>query len=103
MFERFFGELAGSGENAEIDIRAVDGDKMINPLVPDPRQFWKLLYDQRNTQMWNQAFLLLELCLCVPYSKATLERFFSQMHVVKTDSQNQLNEKKFNSFTTSES
>ena len=53
----------------------------LNPLVSDPRQFWKLLYDLRNTQTWNQAFFLLELCLCAPYS-----------NVVKTDWQNRLNE-----------
>ena len=36
----------------------------LNPLVSDPRQFWKHFYDRRNTQTWNQAFLLLELSLC---------------------------------------
>ena len=64
----------------------------LNPVVPDPRQFWKLLYGRRNTQTWNQAFLLLELCLYAPYSNATLEMFFSQMRVVKTNWRNRLNE-----------
>ena len=64
----------------------------LNPLVSDPRQFWELLHDWRNTQTWNQAFLFLELCLCAPYSNTTLERFFSQLHVVKTDWWNWLNE-----------
>ena len=49
----------------------------LNPLVSDPRQFWKLQYDRRNTHTWNQAFLLLELCLCTSYSTATFEIFFS--------------------------
>ena len=57
----------------------------LSPSVLDPGQFWKLLYDQRNTQTWNQAFLLLELCLWAPYYNATLESFISQMRVVKTD------------------
>ena len=64
----------------------------LNPLVSDPRQFWKLLYDQRNTQTWNQTFLLLELCLCALYPNATLERFLSQMRVVKTHWRNRVNE-----------
>lgn len=62
----------------------------LNILVSDP--FWKVLYDRRNTQTWNEEFLLLELNLCVPYSNATLERFFSQIHLVKTDWWNGLNE-----------
>ena len=43
----------------------------LNPLVSDPREFRKLLYDWRNTQTLSQAFLLLELSLCAPYSNAT--------------------------------
>ena len=32
------------------------------------------------------------MCLCAPYSNAILGKFFSQMHVLKTDWQNRLNE-----------
>ena len=31
---------------------------------------------------WLSAFLLVELCLCSPYSNATVERLFSQIKVV---------------------
>ena len=41
----------------------------------------------------SSVLLLAEICLCAPYSNATLERFFSQMKVVKTDWRNRLNEK----------
>ena len=34
--------------------------------------------------------LLIELCWCAPFSNATLERFFSQMNVLKTDWRNRL-------------
>ena len=61
-------------------------------MISESRQFWKLRYDQRSTQTWNRVFLLLELCLSAPYSNVTLERFFSQMCVVKTDWRNQVNE-----------
>ena len=30
--------------------------KHLNPMVSDPRQFWKLLHDQRNTQTLFQHF-----------------------------------------------
>lgn len=46
----------------------------------------------RETLTWNQEFLLLELYLCAPYSNATLERFFIQMCVGKSDWQSQSNE-----------
>ena len=37
--------------------------------------------------------LIAEICLCAPYSNASIEGFFSQMRVVKTDWRNKLNEK----------
>ena len=42
---------------------------------------------------WLSAFLLVELCLCSPYSNATVERLFSQIKVVKIDWRNCLNER----------
>ena len=57
----------------------------LNPVVSDPRQFWKFFYDTRNIQTWNGAFHLF-------YSSEIFERFFSQMHLLKSDWQNRFNE-----------
>ena len=44
----------------------------------------KLLLIGKNHEHWKDIMLLLELCLCTPFSNATLERFFSHLKVVKT-------------------
>ena len=46
---------------------------------------------------WNGAMLVSELCLCAPFSNATLERFFSHMNIVKTDVRSRLSSKSLNS------
>ena len=44
--------------------------------------------------------LIIELCLCVPFSNATLERFFSHMKLVKNEKRNRLSQKSLNSAIT---
>ena len=41
----------------------------LNPVVSDPRQFWKFFYHTRNIQIWNGTFHLF-------YSSEIFERFF---------------------------
>ena len=64
----------------------------LNPHAVQPREFWKHLYQIKVNKSWEKIILLIELCLCAPYSNASLERFFSQMRLVKTDWRNRLNE-----------
>ena len=45
----------------------------------------------------RNILLIAELGLCAPFSNAAIERFFSQMRIVKTDGQNKLNEKNLSS------
>jgi hypothetical protein len=61
----------------------------------DCMQLWSKLKKLDMANRWKNAFLLVELCLCSPYSNATVERLFSQMKVVKTDWRNRLNERNF--------
>ena len=50
----------------------------------EPMKLWsKLFIIGKNKEHWKDM-LLLELCLCTPFSNATLERFFSHFKVVKT-------------------
>ena len=44
----------------------------------------KLLIIGKNNEHWKDIMLLKELCLCTPFSNATLESFFSHLKVVMT-------------------
>lgn len=62
--------------------------------IDDPLAVWSKLYEisKLSTSRWNNIFKLIELCLCTPYSNASLERFFSHLGVVKNDWRNRMNE-----------
>ena len=55
-----------------------------------PKQFGNFIHQRKDNKEWDHIMLLIELCWCAPFSNATLERFFSQMKVVKTDWRNRL-------------
>ena len=38
---------------------------------------WKMLYSSENLQQFPLVFKFIELCVCVPCSNATVERFFN--------------------------
>ena len=57
----------------------------------DPIEMWQTLKKIKG-ESFPEIFLVIEICLCSPFSNATLERFFSHMGVVKTDWRNRLNE-----------
>ena len=59
-------------------------------LIYTPLKMWQLLNPFKNERWWNNSFLIAELCFCAPCSNASLERFFSQMRIVKTDWRNSL-------------
>ena len=63
-----------------------------NHLIYTPLTMWQLLNPFKNERGWNNIFLIAELCFCVPCSNASLERFFSQMRIVKTGWGNSLSE-----------
>ena len=50
-----------------------------------PNEFWDFLHERQHEKGWDNIILLIELCLCTPFSNATLEHFISQMKVIKTD------------------
>ena len=45
---------------------------------------------------WKPASLLIEICLCAPFSNAILERFFSQMNFIETTLRNRLTNESLN-------
>ena len=53
--------------------------------------FWsKILSFKEEHEDWKPASLLIEICLYVSFSNAVLERFFSQMNLIKTALRNRL-------------
>ena len=62
--------------------------------IHDPLAVWSKLYkiSKLSTSHWNNIFKLIGLCLCTPYSNASLERFFSYLGIVNNDWRNRLNE-----------
>jgi hypothetical protein len=67
-------------------------DSMGNNIASmEPLQLWPTL-KQIKGESYPELFSVIELCLCAPFSNATLERFFSHMAVVKNDWRNRLGE-----------
>ena len=66
--------------------------KNYNHLICAPLKMWQLLNASKNERGWNNIFLIAELCFCAPCLNASLERFLSQMRIVKTDWRNSLPE-----------
>ena len=64
----------------------------------DPTELWhKVLLQSKDKPEWRGISLLIEICLCTPCSNATLERFFSQLKVVKTEQRTALSSSSLNS------
>ena len=57
-----------------------------------PYKLWQFLFPMRETKDQCNIFTIIELCIYTPCSNAELERFISQMQVVKTDWCNRLPE-----------
>ena len=66
------------------------GNRYFNLVKTNPLDLWCLLGEISSTVKtdWKGLMLIIELCLCVPFSNATLERFFSHMKLVKNEKRN---------------
>ena len=64
----------------------------------DPMKLWsKLCMLGKDKESWKDIIFLIELCLCTPFSNATLERFFIHLKVVKTELRSKLSSESLNS------
>ena len=64
----------------------------------NPIDFWsKILSFKEEHADWKPASLLIEICLCVLFSNATLEQFLSQINLIKIILQNRLTNESLNS------
>ena len=67
-------------KNSYIDA-AQHAKKYFNTSENDPHDIWAAM-GKLKKDGFNPAMLLIELCLCAPFSNATLERFFSHMKYI---------------------
>lgn len=59
--------------------------------------FWSRMFSlQDENPHWRAALLIIEICLCAPVSNASLERLFSQMNFIKSNTRNRLNNNALN-------
>ena len=64
----------------------------------EPVKFWSTILSlTKEHANWKPTTLLIEICLCAPFSNAILERFFSQMNLIKTTLRNRLANESLNS------
>ena len=66
--------------------------KHFNTQIHPPLALWQYLYGIRESKSWLNILGVIEICMCAPCSNATLERFFSQLRVVKSVWRNRLSE-----------
>ena len=57
----------------------------------------KICLGNKEKESWHDIILLVELCLCTPFSNTTPERFFSYLKVVKTEIRLRLSSESLNS------
>ena len=63
-----------------------------------PVSLWsKICSLGKDRESWYDIMILIELCLCTPFSNATLKRFFTYLKVVKTELRPRLSSESLNS------
>ena len=76
---------------------ATNATKYYNVEIILQTEMWRKIKGGEFANNYKNILLLIELCLCTPYSNATIERFFSYMKVVKNDWQNWLSDQNLES------
>ena len=63
-----------------------------------PIKFWSKILSLADEHIfWKPTTLIIEICLCAPFSNASLERLFSKMNLIKTTLCNRLTNDSLNS------
>ena len=57
----------------------------------NPIEFWSKILSLADEHIfWKPTTLIIEICLCAPFSNVSLERLFSKMNLIKTTLHNRL-------------
>ena len=67
--------------------------KYLNPQSTDYRITWRKIFQSSRRDTWTLVLLLVELLFSLPFSNAKVERLFSLMNRIKTDSRSSLSQK----------
>ena len=76
---------------------ATNTTKYYNVEIIPQTKMWRKIKVGEFTNNYKNILLLIKLCLCTPYSNATIERFFSYMKVVKNDWRNRVSDQNLES------
>ena len=72
--------------------------RYFNTFNINPIEFWSKILSLADEHIfWKPTTLIIEICLCAPFSNASLERLFSQMNLIKTTLRNRLTNDSLNS------
>ena len=64
----------------------------------NPIEFWSKILSLADEHIfWKPTTLIIEICLCAPFSNASLERLFSKMNLIKTTLRNRSTNDSLNS------
>ena len=72
-------------------------NRYFNCVEIDPVDMWGTIRKIVVDKYWKGIMLLIKLCLCAPFSNATLERFFSFIKFIKWDRRSRLSLRSLNS------
>ena len=76
---------------------ATNTTKYYNAEIIPQTEVWRKIKRGEFANNYKNILLLIELCLCTPYSNAAIERFFSYMKVVKNDWRHRLSDQNLES------
>ena len=72
--------------------------RYFNTFNINPIEFWSKILSLADEHIfWKPTTLIIEICLCAPFSNASLERLFSQMNLIKTALRKRLTNDSLNS------
>ena len=76
---------------------ATNTTKYYNAEIIPQTEMWRKIKGGEFANNYKNILLLIELCLCTPYSNAAIERFFSYMKVVKNEWRHRLSDQNLES------
>jgi hypothetical protein len=104
LYNFFKSPLDTTGHKGSVSVILEQFDAMIkyalqylNVSKTDYRVVWRKLFESSKSHEWKSALLLVKLLFTLPVSNAKVERLFSLMNRVKTDTRNSLSKDRLSS------
>ena len=104
LYKFFKSPLDTAGHKGSVSDISEQFDAMVKYAVQyldisktDYRVIWRKLFESSKSREWKSALLLVKLLFILPVSNAKVERLFSLMNRVKTDTRNSLSKDRLSS------